>query len=95
MVKLSTHQILIAGVFSPILAAVPFVVTLLLAMSERRRSASTASGKIGLLAVLSLALAWLPVKGMTIASGRPETSRSAESLLRRSIPSTSTATRTG
>jgi len=45
--------------------AVPFVVTLLLAMGERRRSAFTTSGKIGLsIAVASLALAWLPVNGM-------------------------------
>ena len=45
--------------------AVPFVVTLFLAMSERRRSVFTTSGKIGLtLAVLSLTLAWLPVTGM-------------------------------
>lgn len=45
--------------------AVPFVVTLFLAIGERRRSAFTTSGKIGLtLAVLSLALAWLPLNGM-------------------------------
>jgi thiol-disulfide isomerase/thioredoxin len=45
--------------------AVPFVITLFLAMGDRRRSAFTTSGKIGLtLAVLSLALAWLPVNGM-------------------------------
>ena len=45
--------------------AVPFVVTLVLAMGDRRRSALSTSGKIGLtLAVLSLAMAWLPVKGL-------------------------------
>jgi peroxiredoxin len=44
---------------------VPFLLTSFLAMSDRRRSAFTTSGKIGLtLAVLSLALAWLPVKGL-------------------------------
>ena len=45
--------------------AVPFVLTLLLAIVDRRRQAFTKSGKIGLsLAVLSLALTWLPVKGL-------------------------------
>lgn len=45
--------------------AVPFVVTLFLAIGDRHRSAFTTSGKIGLtLAVLSLALAWLPLNGM-------------------------------
>lgn len=44
---------------------IPFVITLFLALGDRRRGAFATSGKIGLtLAVLSLALAWLPVKGL-------------------------------
>ena len=45
--------------------AMPFGLTLLLAIGDRRRRAFTKSGMIGLaLAVMSLALAWLPVKGL-------------------------------
>ena len=44
---------------------VPFVLTLWLAMGDRRKSVLTTGGRIGLtFAVLSLALAWLPVKGL-------------------------------
>ncbi len=98
MSKLSTRRTLIAGVLSPLLAALlgagvytgltqasadrdadfafrlsmttlvmvlPFVLTLLAALGDRRRQAFTTSGKVGLaLAILSLALAWLPVRGM-------------------------------
>ena len=43
---------------------VPFVITLLLALGERRRAAFSKSAKVGLtLAVLSLALAWVPIRG--------------------------------
>lgn len=45
--------------------AVPFVITLWLALGDRRRGAFTTGGKIGLtLAVLSLALVSQPVKGL-------------------------------
>ncbi len=98
MFKLSTHRTLIAGICSPLLAAVlgagvyrtltqashdrdadfvfrlsmttlamvvPFVLTLFLALGDRRRQAFTTSGKVGLvLALLSLALASVPVDGM-------------------------------
>jgi peroxiredoxin len=98
MARISKHRTLIAGILSPIAAAIlglgtyqtlsrasadleadfvfrltataiamamPFVLTLLLAIGDRRRRAFTKSGMIGLaLAVLSLALAWLPVKGL-------------------------------
>lgn len=44
--------------------AVPFIVTLALAIGDRRRRALTTSGRIGLaLAVLSLALTWFPIQG--------------------------------
>lgn len=44
--------------------AVPFIATLALALGDRRRNALTTSGKIGLaLALLSLALTWLPIQG--------------------------------
>jgi len=44
--------------------AVPFIATLALALGDRRRKALTTSGRIGLaLALLSLALTWLPVRG--------------------------------
>jgi thiol-disulfide isomerase/thioredoxin len=44
--------------------AVPFIVTLALAVGDRRRHALTTSGKIGLaLALVSLALTWFPIKG--------------------------------
>lgn len=47
--------------------AVPFLVTLALAMGDRRRHALTTFGKVGLaLAVLSLALTWLPLRGASI-----------------------------
>ncbi len=43
---------------------VPFVITLLLALGDRRRAAFSKSAKVGLtLAVLSLALAWVPIRG--------------------------------
>lgn len=45
--------------------AVPFALTLVLALADRRRHALTTSGKVGLtLAVLSLALTWLPLQGL-------------------------------
>ena len=45
--------------------AVPFALTLALAIRERQRHALTASGKVGLaLAVLSLALTWLPLRSL-------------------------------
>ncbi len=44
---------------------VPFVITLLLALGDRRRAAFSTSAKVGLtLAVLSLALTWLPIRGV-------------------------------
>jgi thiol-disulfide isomerase/thioredoxin len=44
--------------------AVPFLVTLALAIGDRRRRALTTSGRIGLaLALASLALTWLPIRG--------------------------------
>ena len=44
--------------------AVPFIATLALALGDRRRNALTTSGRIGLaLALLSLALTWLPIQG--------------------------------
>ena len=44
---------------------VPFVLTLALALGDRRRQALATSGKVGLLlALVSLALAWIPVRGM-------------------------------
>ena len=44
--------------------AVPFLVTLVLTIADRRRNALTTSGRIGLaLALLSLALTWLPIRG--------------------------------
>jgi peroxiredoxin len=43
---------------------VPFIVTLALALADRRRHALTTSARIGLvLAVLSLALTWRPIQG--------------------------------
>ena len=43
---------------------VPFVITLFLALGDRRRAAFSTSAKVGLtLAVLSLALTWLPIRG--------------------------------
>jgi peroxiredoxin len=54
--------------------AVPFAATLAFAIGDRRRQALTTSGKVGLaLAVLSLALTWLPIRG---AIGRARQSRS-------------------
>jgi thiol-disulfide isomerase/thioredoxin len=45
--------------------AVPFGLTVLLAILDRRRKTFTRSGRIGLaFAVLSLLLTWLPVKGL-------------------------------
>jgi len=53
--------------------AVPFAVTLALGLSDRRRRALTISAKVGLtLAVLSLALTWLPLQGLV---GRMRQSR--------------------
>ncbi|MGH9503057.1 MAG: TlpA family protein disulfide reductase [Terriglobales bacterium] len=47
---------------STLAMTVPFLVTLALAMKDRRRNALSLSGKIGLaIAVLSLGLAWKPV----------------------------------
>jgi len=44
--------------------AVPFFVTLALALADRRRNALTVAGKVGLaLAFLSLGLTWLPIRG--------------------------------
>ena len=97
MAKLSSYRVLIAGILSPVAAAlfgmvvyatltrasadrdkdfvfrlslttlamaVPFIATLALAIGDRRRNALTTSGRIGLaLALLSLALTWLPVRG--------------------------------
>jgi len=97
MAKLSSYRVLIAGILSPLAAAlfgmvvyatltrasadrdkdfvfrlslttlamaVPFIATLALAIGDRRRNALTTSGRIGLaLALLSLALTWLPVRG--------------------------------
>jgi hypothetical protein len=51
----------------------PFAATTALAWADRRRRSLTLSGKIGLaLAVLSLALAWLPVQGL---AGRAKQAR--------------------
>jgi len=106
MPKLSKYRTLVAGIVSPILAAllgagvyigltrasvdrdadfvfrltmtaaamvVPFVVTAWLAMSDRRRSALSTSGKVGLvLAFFSLALAWLPIRGMIARARQAE-----------------------
>jgi peroxiredoxin len=45
--------------------AVPFAVTLALALRDRRRHALATSAKVGLtLALLSLALTWLPLRGL-------------------------------
>lgn len=45
--------------------AVPFLLTLLLAIKDRRRGVFSLSGRIGLaVALLSLALTWFPVKGL-------------------------------
>lgn len=97
MAKLSSYRVLIAGILSPLAAAlfgmlvysrltqasadrdkdfvfrlslttlamaVPFIATLALALGDRRRNALTTSGRIGLvLALLSLALTWLPIRG--------------------------------
>jgi thiol-disulfide isomerase/thioredoxin len=53
--------------------AVPFIATLALALGDRRRNALTTSGRIGLaLALLSLALTWLPIQG---AIGRARQAR--------------------
>lgn len=53
--------------------AVPFVITLLLAMGDRRRSSFTTAGKVGLtVAVLSLALAWAPIRGMLARTQQAE-----------------------
>ena len=53
--------------------AVPFIVTLALAVGDHRRRGLTTSGRIGLaLAVLSLALTWLPIQG---AIGRARQTR--------------------
>jgi peroxiredoxin len=61
--------------------AVPFALTLLLAMRDRRRHALTLSGKVGLtLAVLSLALTWLPLEGLI---GRM---KQARNLARQDVP---------
>lgn len=44
--------------------AVPFIVTLALAIRDRCHNALTTSGRIGLtLAILSLALTWVPIRG--------------------------------
>lgn len=52
---------------------VPFVMTAWLAISDRRRSALSTSGKIGLtLAFLSLALAWFPIQGMIARARQAE-----------------------
>ena len=97
MAKVSSYRVLIAGILSPLAAAlfgmvvyatltrasadrdkdfvfrlslttlamaVPFIATLALAIGDRRRNALTTSGRIGLtLALLSLALTWLPIQG--------------------------------
>src|SRR5436309_4691583 len=97
MARPSSHRVLIAGILSPLAAAlfgmvvyftltrasadrdhdfvfrlaltslamvVPFIATLALALGDRRRNVSTRSGRIGLaLAVLSLALTWVPIRG--------------------------------
>src|SRR5437016_7913625 len=48
-----------------IVMAIPFLFTLLLALSDRRRQRFALSGKIGLaLGLLSLGLTWLPVRGV-------------------------------
>jgi len=98
MAKPSRYRVLIAGILSPLAAAVlgmlvyvtltrasadrdkdfvfrlslttlamvaPFAATLALALGDRRRHALTTSGRVGLaLAVLSLALTWLPLRGV-------------------------------
>jgi len=44
---------------------VPFAITLFLALADRRRTAFSTSAKVGLtLAVLSLFLTWLPIRGV-------------------------------
>lgn len=44
---------------------VPFLLTLMLVLGDRRRGSFTMSGKVGLaIAILSIGLAWLPVKGL-------------------------------
>ncbi len=97
MARPSSRRVLIAGILSPLAAAlfgmvvywtltrasadrdrdfvfrlsltslamvVPFVATLALALGDRRGSFSTRPGRIGLaLAVLSLALTWVPIRG--------------------------------
>jgi thiol-disulfide isomerase/thioredoxin len=114
MARPSAHFVLIAGILSPVAAAlfgiqvytrltrasanpdqdfvfrlslttlamvVPFAATLVLAIRERRRHHSTTSSKIGLaLAVLSLALTWLPVRGLM------DRTRQARSLSRQNVP---------
>ena len=52
---------------------IPFVVTLFLAMGDRRRSTFSTSSKVGLaIGVLSLALAWLPIRGMLARTRQAE-----------------------
>jgi thiol-disulfide isomerase/thioredoxin len=61
--------------------AVPFMATLALAIGDRRRNALTTSGKIGLtLAILSLALTWLPIRGAIARA------RQARNLALRNVP---------
>jgi thiol-disulfide isomerase/thioredoxin len=48
---------------STLAMAVPFLITLVLAIKERRRNALSLSGKVGLaIAILSLGLAWMPLR---------------------------------
>jgi peroxiredoxin len=61
--------------------AAPFLLTLALAITDRRRGMLTLSGKIGLfLAVLSLGLTWLPLRGLV---GRV---RQSQNLAMRDVP---------
>jgi peroxiredoxin len=51
----------------------PFVITLFFAMGDRRQSVLSTSGKVGLVvAFFSLALAWLPVRGMLARARQAE-----------------------
>lgn len=51
----------------------PFVITMILAMSDRRRSTFGTSAKVGVaIAILSLALAWMPVRGLLARTRQAE-----------------------
>jgi len=61
--------------------AVPFILTLLLALADRRGSAFGAPSRIGLVvAVLSLGMTWVPIRGLVVRS------QQAASLARENVP---------